>query len=39
MMVNAILKQLSICPCGFPLLKVEIPLGSKYEAFPLRHSR
>lgn len=25
------LQRLSICPCGFPLLKVEIGLGTEYE--------
>ena len=28
------LKRLSICPCGHPVLKDEIPLGTEYEIDP-----
>ena len=30
----AVLKKLSICACGHPLLKEHIPLGAQYTAFP-----
>ena len=32
--VRAKLKRLSICACGFPVLKEDIPLGTEYEINP-----
>lgn len=29
--MNARLKQLSICACGYPALREEIPLGTEYD--------
>jgi hypothetical protein len=29
--MNAVLKQLNACPCGFPALKDEIKLGARYQ--------
>lgn len=33
-LVKAILTRLSICDCGFPLLKEDIPLGTEYNVHP-----
>lgn len=30
-MKKARLKAFSICPCGFPALKLAVPLGTEYE--------
>lgn len=32
--MKAPVKKLSICPCGFPVLKTDIPLGTFYEVNP-----
>lgn len=40
--MKATLTKLSLCPCGFPVLKDAIPLGAEYEVevprFGLGHS-
>ena len=33
------LKRLSICPCGFPVLKEDIKLGTEYEVDPAQTGR
>jgi hypothetical protein len=33
------LKCLSICPCGFPVLKEDIKLGTEYEIDPAQAER
>lgn len=34
--MKAVLTRLNVCPCGYPLLKDDIRLGTVYEADPSR---